>query len=63
MNVRNLEKYVPEHPHISEEKIKKVLSMLEESEKPYVFVGGGAVLSGASKELLEFVDKPGCPCH
>ena len=58
---QELGKYVPEHPHISEEKIKKVLSMLEESEKPYVFVGGGAVLSGASKELLEFVDKLDAP--
>ena len=54
---QELGKYVPEHPDISEEKIKKVLSMLEESEKPFVFVGGGAVLSGASDELMEFVDK------
>ena len=58
---QELGKYVPEHPDISEEKIKKVLSMLEESEKPFVFVGGGAVLSGASDELMEFVDKMDAP--
>ena len=58
---QELGKYVPEHPQINEEKIRKVLSMLEESEKPYVFVGGGAVLSGASDEVKEFVDKLDAP--
>ena len=35
--------------------------MIRESEKPYIFVGGGAVLSGASKELYEFVKKVDAP--
>ena len=52
---QELGKYVPEHPHINEEKIRNVLSMLETAKRPYVFVGGGAVLSGASDELKEFV--------
>ncbi len=30
---------------------------MEEAKKPFIFVGGGAVLSGASKELKEFVEK------
>ena len=38
-----------------------MISMLEEAEKPFVFVGGGAVLSGASQELKEFVDKLDAP--
>ncbi len=35
--------------------------MIRESRKPYIFVGGGAVLSGASKELYEFVKKVDAP--
>ena len=35
--------------------------MLEESKRPYVFVGGGAVISGASVELKEFVEKLDAP--
>ena len=35
--------------------------MIRESKKPYIFVGGGAVLSGASKELYEFVKKVDAP--
>ena len=58
---QELGKYVPEHPHINEEKIRDVLSMLENAERPYVFVGGGAVLSGASEELMEFVNKLDAP--
>ena len=58
---QELGKYVPEHPHISEEKIKRVLSMLEETKRPFVFVGGGAVLSEASEELMEFVNKLNAP--
>ena len=35
--------------------------MIEASERPFVFVGGGAVLSGASGELREFVDRLDAP--
>ena len=44
-----------------DERFDRVISMLEEAEKPFVFVGGGAVLSGASQELKEFVDKLDAP--
>ena len=56
-----LGKYIPDHSHMNEEGLSRAVSMLEESEKPFVFVGGGAVLSGASKELKEFVDKLDAP--
>ena len=29
--------------------------MINKAKRPYIFVGGGAVLSGASEELTEFV--------
>ncbi len=35
--------------------------MIQASEKPFIFVGGGAILSGASKELKEFVEKMDAP--
>ena len=48
-------------PRMDEQRFDRVISMLEEAEKPFVFVGGGAVLSGASRELKEFVDKLDAP--
>jgi len=48
-------------PRMDEQRFDRVISMLEEAEKPFVFVGGGAVLSGASQELKEFVDKLDAP--
>ena len=48
-------------PRMDEGRFDRVVSMLEEAEKPFVFVGGGAVLSGASEELKEFVDKLDAP--
>ena len=35
--------------------------MIEEAKRPFVFVGGGAILSDASEELRAFVDKVQCP--
>ena len=51
----------PAFPKISEKEIEKAVSMIKKSKKPYVFVGGGAVISGASKELKEFVEKIDAP--
>ena len=48
---------------IRKEDIDMALSMIREAKKPYIFVGGGAVISGASEELREFarkVDAPVC---
>lgn len=56
-----LGKYISDQPHMNEEETANAISMLEASEKPYVFVGGGAVLSGASDELKEFVEKLDAP--
>lgn len=46
---------------IREEDIEKAVSMIKASKKPMVFVGGGAVISGASRELAEFVEKIDAP--
>lgn len=41
--------------------IKKAINMIEASEKPFIFVGGGAIASNASVELREFVEKIDAP--
>lgn len=41
--------------------IKEAIEMIEASEKPFVFVGGGAIAANASAELKEFVEKIDAP--
>ena len=48
-------------PKISMEEIEVAERLLAKSKKPYIFVGGGAVLSGASKEVTEFAHKLDAP--
>ena len=65
----NKTEYVPEtvdrgFAHISdvtEKDIDEAVAMMEAAEKPFIFVGGGAVLSGASEELFEFAGKMDAP--
>ena len=40
---------------VCEADIQTALKLIHKSKKPYIFVGGGAILSGAYKELREFV--------
>ena len=47
--------------HSEEEDLKKAVEMIKEAQRPYIFVGGGAVLSEASKELYEFAQKVDAP--
>ena len=46
---------------ISEESLERAAELICRSQKPYIFVGGGAVISEASEELLEFVEKVQAP--
>lgn len=46
---------------IAEEDVETALVMIQEAKKPYIFVGGGAVISDASEELAEFVRKVDAP--
>ena len=47
--------------NLCEADLDHAAKMIRQSKKPYIFVGGGAVLSGASKELYEFVKKVDAP--
>lgn len=46
---------------IDETEVDTALKLIENSEKPYIFVGGGAILSDASEELFTFVKKVDAP--
>ncbi len=46
---------------IREEDIDKACAMIKAAKKPVVFVGGGAVISGANKELKAFVERIDAP--
>ena len=53
----------PNTEFLTEDVIDRAIGLIEKSKKPYIFVGGGAVLSGASEELkkfVELVDAPVC---
>ena len=55
------EKVKPVTDTISDKDIDKVLEYIGKSKKPYIFVGGGVIASGADKELLEFAEKMNAP--
>ena len=47
----------------NEEDLKNAAKIINQSRKPFIYVGGGAVLSGASAEVKEFakkIDSPVC---
>jgi acetolactate synthase-1/2/3 large subunit len=46
---------------IDKAQIEKAAKAIMESKKPVLYVGGGCVVSGADKELLEFVETTGIP--
>ncbi len=45
----------------SGEAIETALKLILESKKPFIYVGGGAVISGAYEEVREFADKVDAP--
>ena len=54
----------PEHgSRFTPEEVEAALRLLTTSKKPYIYVGGGAVLSGAAQQVREFaakLDSPVC---
>ena len=64
----NKAEYVKEKPvavepsqNICETQLDTTVEMIKEAKKPYIFVGGGAILSGASEELYTFAKKVDAP--
>ncbi len=52
---------LPDDSTIKDEDVEQALELIAESEKPMIFVGGGAISSDASKELLAFAEKVDAP--
>lgn len=46
---------------ITDEDIKDAVNLIQNAKKPYIFVGGGAIISQAQDELKEFVEKVDAP--
>jgi len=55
------EKIKPLVDRIEKDDIKNAVELINNAKRPFIFVGGGVVLSEASKELKEFVDKVDAP--
>ena len=55
------EEVVPQSDTITEEDIEKALELIRNSQKPFIFAGGGAVISNASDELKTFAHKIQAP--
>ena len=51
----------PKAGTFDEDDIEKAIHMISKAKKPYIFVGGGAVLSGASRQLKTFVERVDAP--
>ena len=53
---------VPEiNKNVDINEIAEAIDMIKKSKKPFVFVGGGSIISGASAEIAEFVEKVDAP--
>lgn len=51
----------PSSDSFTDEDLEKAVHMIKKAKKPYIFVGGGAILSGAGEELKTFVEKVNAP--
>lgn len=54
-------KVEPFTENIMDEDVEKALKLISKAKKPFIFAGGGAVISGASEELMEFATKVNAP--
>ena len=45
------------NPVVSEEALKTAAAMIAEAKRPYVYCGGGVIMSGATEEVLALADK------
>lgn len=52
---------VQQVPGYTEEELQAALTLLREAQKPFLYVGGGAVISGAYQEVREFAQKMDMP--
>lgn len=56
----NLRGYQPD-PHASDLELNEIIGLIEKSERPVLYVGGGVITGNAAPELREFVERTGIP--
>ncbi len=59
--IEALKKDGSEDKQYTQEDIDRVLGLMRDAKKPYIYVGGGAVISEAAKEVTEFAKKLDAP--
>ncbi|MCR5216521.1 MAG: biosynthetic-type acetolactate synthase large subunit [Lachnospiraceae bacterium] len=47
--------------HLKDADLEEAVKLIQSAKKPFIFVGGGAILANASEELRTFVDKVDAP--
>ena len=57
VDIRGYKPVTKGHP----KQVKKALEMIQKAKRPVLYVGGGVILSNASKELTAFAKKSGIP--
>ena len=59
---REVPKLIPRSTEkIETDHVEEALKLMQKAKKPIIFAGGGAVISGANKELFEFAQKVDAP--
>ncbi len=53
--------YTPRKPRMQKSQIERAATIINKAEKPLLYVGGGAILSGASSEIRQLVRKAQIP--
>jgi len=52
--------YIPEFP-VNKDKLNQAAELINNAKKPFLIYGQGVILSGAEKELQNFIEKTGIP--
>jgi acetolactate synthase-1/2/3 large subunit len=52
--------YIPEFP-VNKDKLNQAADLINKAKKPFLIFGQGVILSGAEKELQNFIEKTGIP--
>ncbi|MGD1821675.1 MAG: biosynthetic-type acetolactate synthase large subunit [Pleomorphochaeta sp.] len=65
-NICEYQKYVPKNceyvcERLSQESMDEAISLLEKSENPMCYVGGGVIIADASEKVRQFIDKIDAP--
>ncbi|MDL2301236.1 biosynthetic-type acetolactate synthase large subunit [Lachnospiraceae bacterium OttesenSCG-928-D06] len=56
-----VKKEIEQKSNYTEAEIDKVVELIKQSKKPFIYLGGGAVISGAADEVAEFAKKLDSP--